>query len=110
MGGAYVFPGGSVDETDHRADGRWCDGIEHAERQLPSVSRDDASAVHVAAVRELFEEANILLARDRTVICFRSAIEFMRARFRVHREQVLGKSRRFRPMLEDEGCGRRSTC
>jgi 8-oxo-dGTP pyrophosphatase MutT (NUDIX family) len=44
MGGAYVFPGGRVDEAD-RAFG-------------------EANAFRAAAVRELFEEAGILLARS----------------------------------------------
>jgi 8-oxo-dGTP pyrophosphatase MutT (NUDIX family) len=43
MGGAYVFPGGRVDEADR--------------------AFDDRNAFHVAAIRELFEEAGILLAR-----------------------------------------------
>ena len=43
MGGAHVFPGGRVDEADRA----WGDELGH----------------HVAAARELFEEAGVLLAR-----------------------------------------------
>ena len=64
MGGAHVFPGGRVDEVDRDGDATWCDGIDHAVRQLPDVDRALAIAFHVAATRELFEEAGVLLARD----------------------------------------------
>jgi len=63
MGGAYVFPGGRVDQVDHDGDGTWCDGVAHAAEQLPDLPLADAVAYHVAAARELFEEAGVLLAR-----------------------------------------------
>jgi 8-oxo-dGTP pyrophosphatase MutT (NUDIX family) len=63
MGGAHVFPGGRVDAADGDADGTWCDGLEHAVRQLDSLPPAEALAYHVAAARELFEEAGVLLAR-----------------------------------------------
>jgi 8-oxo-dGTP pyrophosphatase MutT (NUDIX family) len=64
MGGAHVFPGGRVDEADRDGDEGWCDGIAHAARQLPDLPPPDAVAYHVAAARELFEEAGVLLARN----------------------------------------------
>lgn len=64
MGGAHVFPGGRVDDRDRDADAGWCDGIDHAVAQLASVDPTLAIAFHVAAARELFEEAGVLLARD----------------------------------------------
>ncbi len=66
MGGAYVFPGGRVDEADRDADATWCDGLDIAERQLQTLPPVDARAYHVAAARELFEEAGVLLARTAT--------------------------------------------
>ena len=63
MGGAHVFPGGRVDAADGDADASWCDGIEHATRQLDGLPPAEALAYHVAAARELFEEAGVLLAR-----------------------------------------------
>ena len=66
MGGAHVFPGGRVDAADHGASEEWCDGIEHAARQLASLPAGEAVAYHVAAARELFEEAGVLLARHGT--------------------------------------------
>ena len=63
MGGAHVFPGGRVDPADGDADEAWCDGIAHAARQLDGLRPAEAVAYHVAAARELFEEAGVLLAR-----------------------------------------------
>jgi 8-oxo-dGTP pyrophosphatase MutT (NUDIX family) len=63
MGGAHVFPGGRVDAADGDADTTWCDGIDHAVGQLSGLPRAEALAYHVAAARELFEEAGVLLAR-----------------------------------------------
>ena len=64
MGGAHVFPGGRVDVADAAGDDSWCDGIEAVVARMPGRDRRDAIAFHVAAVRELFEEAGVLLARD----------------------------------------------
>jgi 8-oxo-dGTP pyrophosphatase MutT (NUDIX family) len=66
MGGAHVFPGGRVDEADRNGEASWCDGIDHAAAQMASVDRAEAIAYHVAAARELFEEAGILLADTAT--------------------------------------------
>ena len=63
MGGAHVFPGGRVDAVDGDADESWCDGVAHAATQLDGVGKSEAVAYHVAAARELFEEAGVLLAR-----------------------------------------------
>jgi 8-oxo-dGTP pyrophosphatase MutT (NUDIX family) len=63
MGGAHVFPGGRVDAADGDAGESWCDGIDHATRQLDGLQPAEALAYHVAAARELFEEAGVLLAR-----------------------------------------------
>ena len=64
MAGACVFPGGRVDETDGSADDTWCDGLDAARAHWPDLEPAEAIAYHVAAMRELFEEAGVLLARD----------------------------------------------
>src|SRR6266511_149579 len=64
MGGAHVFPGGRVDASDHDGTPEWCDGVDNAALRLASLPPQDAIAYHVAAARELFEEAGVLLARD----------------------------------------------
>lgn len=67
MGGAHVFPGGSVDPADRLDEPQLvCDGVDEAIARMPDVPPREAIAYHVAAVRELFEEAGVLLARSRT--------------------------------------------
>lgn len=58
MPGATVFPGGKIDreDLDATALGRM--------PSLPGLSREEVRAVLVAAVRELHEEAHVLLAVD----------------------------------------------
>src|SRR4051812_31394866 len=64
MGGAHVFPGGRVDQADYLEHPELiCDGVAGAHRRMPDVSNDAAVAFHITAIRELFEEAGILLAR-----------------------------------------------
>src|SRR5262249_37973681 len=68
MGGAHVFPGGRVDAADHDGSAAWYDGVDEAQdsalRLTATEDTSDAVAYHVAAARELFEEAGVLLARD----------------------------------------------
>jgi 8-oxo-dGTP pyrophosphatase MutT (NUDIX family) len=68
LGGAHVFPGGRVDASDHSHDviggvRLQADAYEGMTARMPDVPEDVAVAHHVAAVRELFEEAGVLLAR-----------------------------------------------
>jgi glyoxylase-like metal-dependent hydrolase (beta-lactamase superfamily II)/8-oxo-dGTP pyrophosphatase MutT (NUDIX family) len=61
--GAFVFPGGTVDAGD-RALHALCDGLDDAEASrrlgVPAHGLD----AYVAAIRECFEEAGLLVARD----------------------------------------------
>lgn len=69
MGGAFVFPGGRLDDAD-------CDPelhalakgatLEEARQQLaePDLAADRAMGLYFAAVRETFEESRVLLAVD----------------------------------------------
>lgn len=64
MGGAHVFPGGRVDEADRiERPERVCDGVAEVVARMPDLAVADAVGHHVAAIRELFEEAGVLLAR-----------------------------------------------
>jgi len=64
--GAYVFPGGKVDPQDSEAG--WHDHLDlpaetlRARLQEADLSVADALALHVAAMRELFEESGVLYA------------------------------------------------
>jgi 8-oxo-dGTP pyrophosphatase MutT (NUDIX family) len=91
MGGAYVFPGGRVDAGDAPAGGRdeaWLEGVDVVAARLADLVRADAIAHGVAAVRELFEEAGVLLARraDGTRLTLAAGGE--RARFERYRREV----------------------
>jgi 8-oxo-dGTP pyrophosphatase MutT (NUDIX family) len=67
VGGAYVFPGGKVDTQDEADEVlSRCEGLKPeraaALLQMPPTTALRAAAFWVAGVRELFEEAGVLLA------------------------------------------------
>jgi 8-oxo-dGTP pyrophosphatase MutT (NUDIX family) len=65
VAGAHVFPGGRVDDADRLADpAASCDGLD-APRRFPHLEAAAELALRVGAVRELVEEAGVLLARRR---------------------------------------------
>jgi 8-oxo-dGTP pyrophosphatase MutT (NUDIX family) len=103
MAGAHVFPGGRVDAGDHDASADWCDGIAEAARQLPDLAADAALAYHVAAARELFEEAGVLLARSPGGAFMPLAGAEQHARFMRHRHAVHAGTRTLRSILSEEG-------
>jgi 8-oxo-dGTP pyrophosphatase MutT (NUDIX family) len=89
VGGAYVFPGGAVDEADRHADlEAICDGRTDAEASALLEIDQGGLAYWVAAVRECFEEAGVLLAHagDGHVISF--ADPAVAERFGRHRKAV----------------------
>jgi 8-oxo-dGTP pyrophosphatase MutT (NUDIX family) len=100
MGGAHVFPGGRVDANDHEGDESWCDGVAYAQSQLPALPPSEASAYHVAAARELFEEAGVLLARNRTGDLV--SLADTHARFSAYRREVHRGEATLRAILERE--------
>lgn len=57
MAGAHVFPGGRVDDADRQL-------VRESSDPLPADTRGLEPSVYAAALRELFEEAGVLLARD----------------------------------------------
>ena len=103
MGGAHVFPGGRVDPADRdSADEQWCDGINAAARRLDDLAPADAVAFHVAAARELFEEAGVLLARDSTGPFVSLAGDEVHERFKASRADVHSALRSLRQIIEQE--------
>lgn len=67
--GTYVFPGGRVDDADHgEAFEPFCDDVDDASVSTRIGVERGGLAWMVAAIRECFEEAGVLLARpvDRT--------------------------------------------
>jgi 8-oxo-dGTP pyrophosphatase MutT (NUDIX family) len=104
MGGAHVFPGGRVDAGDRDvADAMWCDGIAVASAQLTGLSAADAMAFHVAALRELFEEAGVLLAHDASGAFVSLGGAEVHARFKQYRADVHTGTRSMRDVMEREG-------
>ena len=100
--GAHVFPGGRVDPADGDADSTWCDGLEHAAAQLSDLTAFEAVAFHVAAVRELFEEAGVLLARRPAGGYVSLAAVDTQHRFAGYRGAVHAGGRTLRSIADDE--------
>ncbi len=75
MGGNFVYPGGRVDQNDGTSEiCSHCKGIspEQAHQILgASISPEESLAYWVAGIRELFEEAGVLLAYDHAGTLFR---------------------------------------
>jgi 8-oxo-dGTP pyrophosphatase MutT (NUDIX family) len=102
MGGAHVFPGGRVDAADYDGSATWCDGVDQAARQLGSLAAPEAIAYHVAAARELFEEAGVLLARDSDGRYVSLANADHHERFKRYRQDVHGGTAAMRFIVERE--------
>lgn len=100
--GAHVFPGGRVDEHD-TADSTWCDGLEHAASRFAAADAGAGVSYYVAAARELFEEAGILLARDPSGAFVALAGEADRDRFKQYRRDVHAHRRTLRDIAGREG-------
>lgn len=69
MGGAYVFPGGRLDDADANPElaaciGGFCAADAKCLLQEADLPESTALGLFVAAIRETFEEAGVLLARD----------------------------------------------
>ena len=103
VGGAYVFPGGAVDDADRHADlGAVCRG--RSDDQASAMLGVDSGglAYWVAAIRECFEEAGVLLAYDEhgDVVSFTDPE--VQARFVEHRAAVDSGALRLVELCERE--------
>jgi 8-oxo-dGTP pyrophosphatase MutT (NUDIX family) len=103
--GAYVFPGGKVEKEDCLPSvENFCDkhDLIRAQSVLDGVSNPEKSlGIWIAAVRETFEEAGLLLARrnDGTLLSFDNDLEM---RFRSYRAGVNTGNLHFSELLERE--------
>ena len=104
VGGAYVFPGGAVDEADRHSDlEAVCAGRSDAEASEALGLDGGGLAYWVAAIRECFEEAGLLLAyRDDGSIVTLSDPEVI-ARFAGYRSTVHSGEQRLVDVCADEG-------
>ncbi len=103
MGGAYVFPGGRLDDADATIDERLVDGIEAVTARFADLDRRSALAHYVAAFRELFEEAGVLMARDATGRVPPMTETARRNRLAAARRAVHRRDRSLADVLEEEG-------
>lgn len=100
-GGAFVFPGGKVDAADRELDERRRTGLADEVVARMGGDRERVVGLHVAAVRETFEEAGVLLAgREDGAPLDVDAPSFVAARRRL---AARGERWDWRPWLEEEG-------
>jgi len=106
VGGAYVFPGGGVDPEDAHDDlADVVAGLDDATASLQVEVDAGGLAFWVAAIRECFEEAGLLLAYDADGRIIRFDEPALAARFVEHRRQVDNGERRL-----VEVCAAESLC
>jgi 8-oxo-dGTP pyrophosphatase MutT (NUDIX family) len=94
-GGMFVFPGGRVDDLDDIEDyEELCDGLTDAEASAILGINRGGLAFWVAAIRECFEEAGVLLARPRgstEALRFDDpvvALRYTKARHQIHEGEL----------------------
>jgi len=93
VAGAYVFPGGSVDPADRgEAAGELCRGLDDTRASELLGTSSGGLAFWVAALRECFEEAGVLLAQPRDSADGAALLDTtdptVRARFEAHRLEI----------------------
>jgi 8-oxo-dGTP pyrophosphatase MutT (NUDIX family) len=104
VGGAYVFPGGSVDLADGGAEAEAaCEGRSDAEASALLGVPSGGLAYWLAALRETFEEAGLLLARRPEGPDLLAGDPAEEARFIAERAAVNAGTRRFLDLCRDEG-------
>jgi 8-oxo-dGTP pyrophosphatase MutT (NUDIX family) len=104
MGGAYVFPGGAVDAGDRAPEllGR-CHGRDDSSASTQLGMHAGGMGFWVAAIREAFEEAGVLLARSAaTSLPVDLDDPSAAARFEAARRAVGAGERPFVEVVEDE--------
>ena len=103
VGGAYVFPGGAVDPHDrHQNLEPICTGRTDADASGQLGIDGGGLAFWVAAIRECFEEAGVLLAYDADEQVVRFDDPTVADRFAIHRKSVDSGERRLVDVCLDE--------
>ena len=104
VGGAYVFPGGGVDADDAGAAGqRLAFGLNDVDASTRLNLERGGLAYYVACLRELFEEAGLLIACDEHGGVARFHDDVTIQRMAAHRRAVNGGQLGFIDMMEREG-------
>jgi 8-oxo-dGTP pyrophosphatase MutT (NUDIX family) len=103
VGGAFVFPGGAVDPIDGGAEAEAiCRGRTDADASILLGIETGGLAYWVAALRETFEEAGLLLAERPGGPPLLAGDAAEEARFVAERARVNTRSRRFLDLCRDE--------
>lgn len=103
VGGAYVFPGGAVDPEDGDAGvERVCTGLDDAEASRRLDVDSGGLAFWVAAIRESFEEAGVLIARHADGAPLDVTEPSTAARFARHRAAVDSSQRTMLEVAAEE--------
>lgn len=103
-GGMYVFPGGAVDPADGTDDvSQLCDGVTDVEASRQLGIGTGGLAYWIAAIRECFEEAGVLLARVEGGSTVRFDDPAVADRFAVFRRQVHSGELGIVSLCRDEG-------
>jgi 8-oxo-dGTP pyrophosphatase MutT (NUDIX family) len=93
---AHVFPGGALDDGDRaQSMNKWCGPFERG-HSCPI-------AYYIAAIRESFEEAGLLLAYDATGEMIRLDDPEMSERFHLHRKAMHAGQRSLDAVCAEEG-------
>jgi 8-oxo-dGTP pyrophosphatase MutT (NUDIX family) len=104
VGGAYVFPGGSVDLADAGPEAEAaCSGRSDADASALLGIETGGLAYWVAVLRETFEEAGLLLAERPGGPALLAGDPEEEARFVAERAAVNAGTRRFLDLCRDEG-------
>lgn len=101
-GGAHVFPGGAVDQSDADSDAVVLGLNDEAASRRLELSQGGL-AYYVACLRELFEEAGLLLACDENGTPVNRTNPDDVKRMAAHRLGVNAGTLDFRSMMNDEG-------
>jgi 8-oxo-dGTP pyrophosphatase MutT (NUDIX family) len=103
VGGAYVFPGGGVDDHDRHVNLEpVCEGRSDLDASAQLGLESGGLAFWVAAIRESFEEAGVLLAHGPDGTMMRLDDPVTAARFAEHRRAVDSGERRLVEICADE--------
>lgn len=104
FGSIHVFPGGVVDHADGHLDlDRRCPGFSDADASAQLGIERGGRAFWIAAIREAFEEAGVLLARTPDGEPVRlDADPELSERFHEHRRAVHARERTFLEVLDAE--------
>jgi len=101
--GVHVFPGGTLDPEDHAAEVHArCDGPDDAAASRVLGVEHGALDYWIAAIRELFEEAGVLLARDGGGALLALSEARAAARYQAHRDRVNSGDETFVTLLASE--------